>query len=117
MTNDTFESLVKMNCVACRSDSAKISSEEATVLLNDISEWKLIQVDGIDQLRRVFSFKNYQEAVAFTNRVVVLSEVEDHHPAILLEWGKVTVTWWTHAIGGLHKNDFVMAAKVSLWQK
>jgi 4a-hydroxytetrahydrobiopterin dehydratase len=49
----------------------------------------------------------------FTNQVAQVSNEEDHHPAILTEWGKVTVTWWTHKIKGLHRNDFIMAAKTS----
>ena len=62
-------------------------------------------------LRRVFKFNNYQESLEFTKKVAALADQEDHHPAILLEWGKVEVTWWTHKIGGLHKYDFIAAAK------
>jgi 4a-hydroxytetrahydrobiopterin dehydratase len=62
-------------------------------------------------LEREFKFKNFKQALAFANQVAELAEAEFHHPAILLEWGKVTVTWWTHAIKGLHKNDFICAAK------
>ena len=56
-------------------------------------------------------FKNFVQALAFTHRVGELAEEQDHHPALLTEWGKVTVTWWTHAVKGLHRNDFIMAAK------
>jgi 4a-hydroxytetrahydrobiopterin dehydratase len=59
----------------------------------------------------VFTFNDFAGALAFTNRVGALAEAEGHHPAILTEWGKVTVTWWTHAISGLHRNDFIAAAK------
>ncbi|MBV9691739.1 MAG: 4a-hydroxytetrahydrobiopterin dehydratase [Ktedonobacteraceae bacterium] len=65
---------------------------------------------SIKWLERVFTFKNFVEALAFSNKVGELAEQEGHHPALLSEWGKVTVTWWTHAMKGLHKNDFVMAA-------
>ncbi len=76
-----------------------------------IPDWNVVEKDGIKRLERVFKFKNFTEALAFTNRVGQIAEEEDHHPAILTEWGKVTVTWWTHAVKGLHRNDFIMAAK------
>ena len=64
-----------------------------------------------DSLTRQFKFKNFVQALAFANRVGDLAEQQDHHPAILVEWGRVTVSWWTHVIGGLHQNDFISAAK------
>ena len=72
---------------------------------------------GLKRLERSFDFQDFAEALAFTNRVGQIAEEEGHHPDILTEWGKVTVSWWTHKIGGLHKNDFIMAAKTdSLYQ-
>ena len=68
--------------------------------------------EGIQQLERVFAFRDFAEALSFTNRVGALAEAEGHHPAILTEWGRVTVTLWTHKIHGLHRNDFIMAAKI-----
>lgn len=62
-------------------------------------------------LRRVYKFRDFAQALSFTNKVGALAEAQGHHPALLTEWGKVTVMWWTHKIGGLHKNDFIMAAK------
>jgi len=76
-----------------------------------VPDWQLLERNGIPQLERVYKFKNFVEALAFTNRVGELAEQEGHHPAILTEWGRVTVTWWTHKIKGLHRNDFIMAAK------
>jgi len=76
-----------------------------------VPDWEIVERDGVQQLERVFKFKNFVQALAFTNRVGDLAEAEDHHPALLTEWGKVTVTWWTHAANGLHKNDFIAAAK------
>ena len=58
-----------------------------------------------------FAFSSYEDSVNFTNKVAELAEQEDHHPEIILEWGKVTVVWWSHKIMGLHKNDFICAAK------
>jgi len=59
----------------------------------------------------VFSFKNFVEALAFTNSVGALAEEQGHHPDLLTEWGRVTVTWWSHKIKGLHRNDFIVAAR------
>jgi len=63
------------------------------------------------QLERDFKFKNFKQAIAFTNRVADMAEAEGHHPALLTQWGKVTITWWSHSIKGLHQNDLVCAAK------
>jgi 4a-hydroxytetrahydrobiopterin dehydratase len=63
------------------------------------------------RLERAFKFKDFAEALAFTIKVGEIAEAEGHHPALLTEWGRVTVTWWTHKIRGLHRNDFIMAAK------
>ncbi|MFM8426843.1 MAG: 4a-hydroxytetrahydrobiopterin dehydratase, partial [Chloroflexota bacterium] len=76
-----------------------------------IPEWELIEGDGSKRLQRVFKLKNYIEAVAFTNKIAMIAEKEDHHPLIVLEWGRITIQWWTHVVKGLHQNDFVMAAK------
>lgn len=62
-------------------------------------------------MTRTYGFNNFTEAMSFSNRVAALAEEENHHPAIVTEWGKVTVSWWSHIIKGLHLNDFVMAAK------
>ena len=106
--------LRKMKCEACRADAPQVSEQELPHLINQIPEWQPIIMDGIMQLQRQFKFKNFKEALAFTNKVGEIAEAEGHHPAILTEWGQVTVTWWTHKIKGLHKNDFVMAARTDL---
>ncbi|HEY4909012.1 MAG TPA: 4a-hydroxytetrahydrobiopterin dehydratase, partial [Methylomirabilota bacterium] len=80
-------------------------------LRREIPDWHLVERDGIARLERVFDFPSFADALAFTHRVGALAEEEGHHPALLTEWGRVTVTWWTHKIRGLHRNDFIMAAK------
>jgi len=77
----------------------------------EVPDWHVVERDGIKRLERVFRFSNFAEALAFTIRVGELAEAEGHHPALLTEWGRVTVTWWTHKIKGLHRNDFIVAAK------
>ncbi|MGF1537352.1 MAG: 4a-hydroxytetrahydrobiopterin dehydratase [Elainellaceae cyanobacterium] len=98
-------------CTPCEGNVDKISNEEAAKLKSQIPEWEMVEVDGEKRLERVFEFSDFQSALEFTNQVGQIAEQEGHHPALLTEWGKVTVTWWTHAINGLHQNDFIMAAK------
>ncbi len=103
--------LSRQSCEACRAGAPRISDADLKTLLPKIPDWSTIVVDDIMRLNRDFKFKNFAQAMAFTNRVGDLAEVAGHHPAILTEWGKVTVTWWTHKIKGLHKNDLIMAAR------
>lgn len=103
--------LSQQHCEACRADAPKISDDELRQLMPKIPDWEVIVVDGIMQLSRDFKFANFVEAMAFSNRVGDIAEEEGHHPAILTEWGKVNVTWWSHKIRGLHKNDLIMAAR------
>jgi len=105
------DDLEGMHCEACRADAPRVTEEEIAELQPQIPDWQLVERDGIMRLERVYEFGNFESALDYTNRVGALAEEEGHHPAILLEWGKVTVSWWTHAIGGLHKNDFICAAK------
>jgi 4a-hydroxytetrahydrobiopterin dehydratase len=97
-------------CTACRADAPQVTESEIPELSLQIPQWTVLR-EGILKLQRVFRFKNFAEAMAFTVQVGALAESANHHPAILTEWGKVTVTYWTHAIRGLHRNDFVMAAR------
>ncbi len=103
--------LVQMRCTACRGGEPTLTDAEIVDLHPQVPEWSVVERDGIKHLERTFKFKNFAEALAFTNRVGKIAEDEGHHPAILTEWGKVTATWWTHKIKGLHQNDFIMAAK------
>lgn len=108
---DAMSKLAAESCVACRPGTPPVTSSERDALLSEIPRWRVVQRDGIDRLERVFAFPNFAEALAFTDRVGAIAESAGHHPAITTEWGRVTVAWWTHAIGGLHRNDFVMAAR------
>ncbi len=103
--------LVAERCVACRRDAPRLSPDELDALRPQIPDWQLVEHDGVPRLERVFRFPDFAQALAFTLRVGELAEAEGHHPALLTEWGRVTVTWWTRKIRGLHRNDVVMAAK------
>jgi 4a-hydroxytetrahydrobiopterin dehydratase len=105
------EKLAELHCVACRRDAPRVTDAEIAELRPQIPDWELVEVDGVERLTRAFPFADFGQALAFTNEVGALAEAEGHHPALLTEWGRTTVSWWTHKIGGLHRNDFVMAAK------
>lgn len=103
--------LSQLKCEACRPDAPVVTEQEIAEFHPQVPEWQIIERDGIPRLERSFAFKNFAAALDFTNRVGALAEEEGHHPAILTEWGKVTVSWWTHKIRNLHRNDFIMAKK------
>jgi len=103
--------LSRERCEACRADAPKVSDEELATLIKEIPDWSIETRDGIMQLEKVFEFPDFAQALAFTNRVGALAESEGHHPKLVTEWGRVVVTWWSHKIKGLHRNDFVMSAK------
>jgi 4a-hydroxytetrahydrobiopterin dehydratase len=104
--------LTNDKCIACRRDSPRVTEAEMQELKPQVPDWMVVAREAIQRLERVFRFPNFAEALSFTNRVGELAEAEGHHPAILTEWGQVTVTLWTHKIRGLHRNDFIMAAKI-----
>ena len=103
--------LTQINCVPCRGGEPTVTEAELAEFSPQVPDWQIVERDDVKRLERAFKFKNFVQALAFTNRVGELAEAEGHHPAITTEWGRVTVTWWTHKIRGLHRNDFVMAAK------
>jgi 4a-hydroxytetrahydrobiopterin dehydratase len=98
-------------CIPCRGDEPRLADAEIQKLVPQVPEWNVVERGDIKRLERVFKFPDFKHALEFTNKVGDLAEAEDHHPALTTEWGKVTVTWWTHAIKGLHRNDFIMATK------
>ena len=106
--------LIQFKCVPCRGGEPTVTEAEMSEYMLQVPDWQVVEREEIKRLERVFKFKNFVQALAFTNKVGELAESEGHHPAILTEWGRVTVTWWTHKIRGLHRNDFIMAAKTSL---
>lgn len=98
-------------CVACRAGAPTVSDSLLSDFLDQHPDWTLIDAASIPKLERSFKFKNFAQALEFTNRVGTMAEAEQHHPAMTTEWGAVTVQWWTHKIKGLHENDLIAAAK------
>jgi 4a-hydroxytetrahydrobiopterin dehydratase len=97
--------------VPIKGDSPRLEQQEIQQSLGKLPNWKLFERNGEKQLERTFSFPDFATALGFTMEVGRQAEAENHHPALLTEWGKVTVTWWTHKIHGLHMNDFIMASR------
>ena len=106
-----MEELTEQKCVACRVGAPSVTAEEIKELQPQVPEWRIVAEEGIPKLDRSFKFKNFKDAIAFTDEVGEEAEKEGHHPRLTTEWGKVAVTWWTHKIRNLHRNDFIMAAK------
>jgi 4a-hydroxytetrahydrobiopterin dehydratase len=106
-----LSALASQKRIPCRGGFPPLTENEISDLHSQVPEWEVVAQNGILRLQRVFKFKNFIGAMAFTNKVAEIAEQEDHHPRIVTEWGVVTVQWWTHVIKGLHRNDFIMAAK------
>ena len=108
--------LTKQKCEACTINASLVDEKRFTELLKDLDGWEIIYGD-INILSKIYSFDSYEDSVKFSTDIAKLAEDEDHHPAILLEWGSVKVQWWSHKIKGLHMNDFICAAKTELLAK
>ncbi len=111
MEDALMTGLVQERCVACRPDSPRVTDTEIVEMSPLIPDWRLFEGDRVKKLQRVLKVKDFAQALQLTNAIGDEAEVEGHHPALTTEWGRVTVTWWTHKIKGLHRNDFIMAAR------
>lgn len=103
--------LDQLQCVACRGGEPTLTEAQIAEYLPQVPGWQVKEVEGEKRIERAFKFKNFAEAMEFANRVGAAAEEQGHHPRLITEWGRVTVQWWTHKIGGLHQNDFIMAAR------
>lgn len=102
--------LAETTCIACRGDVEPLKAPAIEKLLRQLAEgWRALDDH---HLEKVYEFKNFREALDFVNKVAELAESQGHHPDIFLAWGRVKLTIYTHKIGGLHENDFILAAKV-----
>jgi|SRR6185369_3388193 len=104
--------LAQATCVPCRGGVPTLTDPEIEDLRPQVPEWRVTEVGAVKRLQREFKFPDFRSALDFTVRVGELAEREQHHPDVHLAWGKVLVETWTHAIKGLHRNDFILAAKV-----
>ena len=102
--------LAKQKCVPCRGGTPPLSAEQVKAYLAAVPEWR-VSADG-KQIARTFTYKDFIQAMKFVNKVAEVAEEQGHHPDIHIHWNKVELVLWTHSIGGLHENDFVMAARL-----
>jgi 4a-hydroxytetrahydrobiopterin dehydratase len=105
-----YDDLSSKHCVPCRGGIPPLPREEAERLASSTPDWKL--EESGTRLARRFEFQDFRAAMEFVNRVAEIAEEEGHHPDIAIHWNKVDLILWTHKIGGLHENDFILAAKV-----
>lgn len=103
--------LADQPCTPCTQDTPRLTENEIQQLWLETPMWEIVDEENIKRLRRAFEFPSYSQAVNFANHVARLAEAADHHPTITIRYRDVTVEWYTHSIKGLHKNDFIMAAK------
>ena len=106
-----MEELARQHCIRIGVNTPRLNDQDVSLLIAQLPGWQTYEKDAELRLEKVFAVKDFRQALAFTNQIAQVANEEDHHPAILTEWGKVTVTWWTHKNKGLTQNDFIMAAK------
>ena len=106
-----MDEFTQSHCSQINSHSIQLSDIEIQQLRKKLSGWSICNKQDELRLEKVFKFKDFNQAMAFSNQIAKEADQEDHHPAILTEWAKVTLAWYTHKIKGLHLNDFIMAAK------
>lgn len=103
--------LSAQRCEPCRGDVEPMSMDEAKAKLAEVPGWEV--ADSGKRIVRCFNFKNFTQALEFVNKVGQLAEQEQHHPDITFGWGYATIEIFTHKIGGLHQNDFILASKIN----
>ncbi len=103
--------LVEQKCVSCIEQITQATLEELRILRAQVPNWRIVYKADVPYLERLYDFPDFREALVFTEHISRIAEQERHYPTVTVEWGRVTVTWWTRTIPGLHRNDFVMAAK------
>ena len=107
--------LARKDCVPCKGGVPPLKGKALKELQQKLGNgWKVVRGH---QLEKKFTFNNFREALAFTNRVGKLAEAQNHHPEVFLAWGEVKVTIWTHKIDGLTESDFILAAKIEAVSK
>ncbi len=114
MSQTNKADISKDSCDFCRSDAPKLSAEQIAQELTVVPDWKALDIDGSTRLVREFRFKNFAQALEFTNKVGEFAESIGHHPDLLTRWGSVSVTWYTHKIGGVQQGDFLCAIETEL---
>lgn len=102
--------LTTETCVPCKGDIPALNDSDIAALHKSVSEWEVSE--DLTRISRRFLFKNFAQALDFVTQIGTIAEEQNHHPDILFGWGYAHVSLQTHAIGGLHKNDFIVAARI-----
>ena len=105
--------LVQKKCVPCEGGEPPLKQDEIEKLKAQVPDWEVTTVDGHPSLGKTFKFKNFVGSIDFVNKVKDIAESEGHHPDVNIHWDTVRLENWTHATGGLHENDFILAAKIN----
>lgn len=105
--------LTKKHCIPCEGGTPPLTADQEDELMKQVSDWELVR-DGEHRIIRKFKFTDFKESLAFVNKVGELAEREDHHPNIKINYSRVELELYTHSIGGLSENDFIMAAKIDI---
>ena len=100
-------------CEPLGTTAEKLNHTEIVDLLQQLPSWNLGRKQDHEYLEKTFEFKNFKDALEFAVKIGDLAEAVNHHPLMLIEWGYTTICWWTHSLHGLHRNDFIMAAKTN----
>jgi 4a-hydroxytetrahydrobiopterin dehydratase len=108
-TGEVMIGLAEKECAPCKGETPPLKGKELDKLAKQLKGWRVVDEH---HLEKEYKFKDFREALDFTNEVGELAEAQGHHPDINLSWGSVKLTIWTHKINGLTESDFVMAAKV-----
>lgn len=105
----TFMNLSQKKCIPCEAGTSPLTAVQIGEYQSQTPEWQVVENR---QIRRNFRFKNFVEAMEFINRVAIIAEEQGHHPDLHIFYNQVTIELWTHAIGGLSENDFIVASKI-----
>lgn len=100
--------LSKRKCVPCEGNQPKLGPDKVRELIGQVNGWQARD----DKLHKTFTFKDFVTAMEFLNRVAEVAESEQHHPDFSVHYDRVDFTIWTHAVGGLSENDFILASKI-----
>jgi 4a-hydroxytetrahydrobiopterin dehydratase len=104
--------LTEKHCVPCEGGTPPLDDQTTALLLGEVPTWRKLAEAGGPRITRQLAFKDFVAAMAFLDKVAVIAEAEGHHPDFCLHYNKVDVTLWTHSVGGLSENDFILAAKI-----
>ena len=102
----------KKKCVPCEGGIPRMSISEIEMSMKSLDQWEHHRINGVDRLEKMFKFSEYMRSSAFCQLVAQLSDQEDHHPELLLTYHGLKVQIYTHAVGGLTENDFILATKI-----